>query len=61
MKGSYFIFDCVHLLYYKYQKINFKCSGPNADSPDWIKNKKVTINLSITKKINAFNTLQYSH
>ena len=22
MRGSYFIFDCIHLLYYKYRKIN---------------------------------------
>ena len=24
MRGTDFIFDCVHLLYYKYYKINFK-------------------------------------
>ena len=27
LKGSDFILDCVHLLYYKSHKINFKCSG----------------------------------
>ena len=26
-RGSDFIFDCVHLLYYKFHKINFKQSG----------------------------------
>ena len=35
-----FIFDCVHLLYYKYQKINFKRDGSYMDTPDWTKNEK---------------------
>ena len=43
--GSDFIFDCVHLLYYKCRKINFKHGGSYIDSPNSIKNKKVTINL----------------
>ena len=43
-EGSDFIFDCVHLLYYKYHKINFKQSESYIDSLDWIKNKKATIN-----------------
>ena len=42
MRGSDFIFDCVSLLYYKCHKINFKLSGSNIDSPDWIKEKKKT-------------------
>ena len=41
MKG---IFDYVHLLYYKCHKINPNRSGSYIDSPDWIKNKKATIN-----------------
>ena len=32
--GSDFIFDSVHLLYYKYHKINFKRGGSNIDSLD---------------------------
>ena len=44
MRCSSFIFDCVHLLYYKCHKKSFKQSGSNIDSPDWIKNKKATIN-----------------
>ena len=51
MRGSDFIFDCVHLLYYKCYKTNFKQGGPSIDSPDWVKNKKATIN-SINKKDN---------
>ena len=34
MKGSEFVFDCAHLLYYKCHKINFKQSGKYIDSPD---------------------------
>ena len=48
MKGTEFAFDCVHLLYDKFYKIYLNCGG-YIDSPDWIKNKKATIN-SINKK-----------
>ena len=41
MRGSDFIFDSVQLMYYKCHKVNFKRDG---NSPDWIKNKKTTIN-----------------
>ena len=51
MKGSEFVFDYVHLLYYKCYKINLNRGGSYVDSPDWIKNKKATINL-INKKDN---------
>ena len=44
MKSSDFIFDCVHLFYYKCLKINLNRGGSFIDSPDWIKNKKTTIN-----------------
>ena len=39
MKGSEFVFDYVHLLYYKCHKINPKRAGSYIDSPDWIKKK----------------------
>ena len=35
MRGSDFIFDYVHLLYYKCHKINFKRGGSYIDSSDW--------------------------
>ena len=44
--GSDFIFDYVNLLHCKCHKINFKHSGSYIDSPDWIKIKKATINLT---------------
>ena len=57
MRGSDFIFDCVHSLYYKCHQISFKRDGSYIDSPDWIKNKK-GIKIPLMKKImNAFNTL----
>ena len=31
MKGSDFIFDCVHLLHYKCHKINLNCGGSYID------------------------------
>ena len=44
MKGSEFVFDYVHLLYYKYHKINPNRGGSYKGSADWIKCKKATIN-----------------
>ena len=49
MKGSEFVFHYLHLSYYKYLKINRNRGGPYIDSPEWIKNKKPTIN-RISKK-----------
>ena len=45
MRGSDFIFDYVELLYYKCHKINLNRGGSYIDFLDWIKNKKVLINL----------------
>ena len=58
MRGSQFVFDYVHLLYYKCHKINFNCGGSYIDYPDWIKKKKKQQKiLSMKKLINAFNML----
>ena len=51
IKVSEFIFPYVHLLYYKCHKINQNRGGSYINSPDWIKNKKATIN-PINKKNN---------
>ena len=51
MKGSQFVFDCVHLMYYKCHKINPNRGSSYVDFPDWIKDKKATIN-PINKKDN---------
>ena len=42
MKGSELVFDYVQLLYDKSHKKS-NDGGSYIDSPDWIKNKKVTI------------------
>ena len=44
MKGSEFVFNQVQLLYYNCDKINPNYGGSCINSPDWIKNKKATIN-----------------
>ena len=50
MRGSEFVFNCVHLLYYKCHKINLNGGGSYIDSPDWIKSKKAPVN-PINKKV----------
>ena len=49
MKGSEFVLDYVHLLYYKCHKTNLNCGRSYTDSPYWIKNKKQQQILSIKK------------
>ena len=44
MKGSEFLFDYVHLFYYKCNEINPNRGGSYICSPDWIKSKKAAIN-----------------
>ena len=44
MRGSDFIFNSDQHMYYKCQRINFRRGGSYIESPDWIKNKKSTIN-----------------
>ena len=57
MKGRTSIFDLAYLLCYKCHEINRNCDGSYVDSPDWIKNKKATIN-SVNKNDNK--CFQYS-
>ena len=51
MKGSEFVVDYVHLMYYKCHKTNLNRGESYLDSPDLIKNKKAIIN-PINKKDN---------
>ena len=44
MRRSDFIFDSVQKMYYKCHKLNFRRGGSHIDYPDWIKQKKPTIN-----------------
>ena len=51
MKGTEFVFDCLHLLYIKCQKINLNRGGTYIDTSNWIWRERATIN-SINKKDN---------
>ena len=55
MKGSEFIFDSVDL-YYQSHKISLNRGGSYIDSPEWLKNKKATIN----PKTNDDKCFQYA-
>ena len=44
MRGSEFEFDGVNLLHYDFNKISLNRGGSYIDSPEWIKNKKSTVN-----------------
>ena len=44
MRESEFVFDYVKLLYCKCHQVNLNCGGSYIESPDWVKNKKATIN-----------------
>ena len=44
MRGSDFEFDVVNFLYYDFNKISLNRGGSYIDSPEWLKDKKSTIN-----------------
>ena len=54
MRGSEFIFDYVQLLYCKCLRIIFNRGRSYIDFPDWMKNKKATINLINNKDNKCF-------
>ena len=56
MKGSEFIFDSVNSFYCKLHTISLNRGGSYIDSPEWLKNKKATIN----PKINDDKCFQYA-
>ena len=53
MKGSSYMFERIDLLEY-HHKISLNRGSSYINSPDWIKNKKVTINLQNTEDNNCF-------
>ena len=56
MRLSEFVCDSIDLLYYYLHKIGSKRGGWNIDSPEWLKNKKATINLK-NNNDNCFHIL----
>ena len=57
MKGSEFVYDSVHVLYYNLNKVSLSRGGSYIDPPKWLKNKKATINPQNKNKDRRF---QYS-
>ena len=56
MKGGEFNFDSVDLLYCKFHRISLNRGGSYIVSPNWLKNKKATIN----QKNNDGKCFQYA-
>ena len=54
-RGSEFIFENVDLLYYYFHRIDMRKSGSYIETPEWLKNKKSTIN---PKNLNDDNCFQ---
>ena len=54
MKGSSFTFNRIDLLEYHLHKISLNRGSSYINSPEWIKNKKVTINPQNTEDNNCF-------
>ena len=54
MKGSEFTCDSVDLLYYHLHKTSLNRGGSYVDSPEWLKNKRTTINPKNKKDNNCF-------
>ena len=64
IKGTEFLFDYVHLLYYKCPRINPNRGGSHINFPNRIKNKKATINPTYKKDNKCFQyavTVTLSH
>ena len=54
MKGRSYMFERIDLLEYRLHKISLNRGSSYIESPDWIKNKVVTINTKNTKNNNYF-------
>ena len=56
MRGSEFVFESVHLLFYSLHKTRLRRGKSCIESPQWLKNKRATINL----KNDDNNCFQYA-
>ena len=54
MKGSSYTFERIDLLEYHLHKISLNRGSSNINSPAWVKNKRVAVNLKNTKDNNCF-------
>ena len=53
-KGNEFIFESAGILYYYFMKIDMKRAESYTESPEWLINKRATINLK-NEYINTLN------
>ena len=60
MKGSDFAFDGLNYLYYNFNKISISRGRSYIDSPNWLKDKKSTVNKKNYDN-KCFNMLLLSH
>ena len=56
MRGSDFIFNGVNYLFYNFNRISISKGGSYIESPEWLKDKKSTIN----QKNNDYKCFQYA-
>ena len=61
VRGSEFVFDGINLLHYDLNKISLNRGGSYIKSPDWVENKKATINPQNKKDDKCFNMLYLLH
>ena len=53
--GSDFVFESVDLIDYKLHRVRLNRSGSYIKSPEWLENKKATINPKIKIMTNAYD------
>ena len=44
MENSYFVIESVDLLFYSLHKIRLRKGGSYIESPEWLRNKRATVN-----------------
>ena len=54
MRGSEFVYDSVDVLYYNLNKVSLSRGGSYIDPPEWLKDKKATINPQNKKSDKCF-------
>ena len=61
IKGSDFVFESVELADYKLHRVRLRRGGSYIKSPEWLANKKATINLKIKIMMNVCDGQQFRH
>ena len=61
LEGSDFIFESVELMDYKLHKVSSRRGRSNIKSPEWLTNKKATINPRMKMMMNVYGGQQFLH